>query len=134
MAISAVSRVADLADEHDGRVLAQDRTQTGREGETDLGIHLDLSDARLLDLDRVFDGNDVLVGLIDPRDRRVKGGRLAAAGRPGDQEDAVGSPDHPFERAELGLAEADGFEVQQGLGVGQQAHDQPFAVGHGNRR
>ena len=73
--------VADLADHDDVGVLPQDRAQRVGEGEADLRLHLDLVDAGQLVLDRVLDGEDLHVGLVQPVERRVERRRLAAAGR-----------------------------------------------------
>ena len=54
--------VADLAHQHHVRVLAQHRAQRAGEGEADLVVDLDLADAGQLDLHRVVDRDDVLVG------------------------------------------------------------------------
>ena len=90
--------VADLADQDHVRVLAQDRAQARGEGEPDRRLHLDLADARQLDLDRVLDRDDVVLGLVDVRERGVERGRLARAGRPGDQDDPVVAPDQLAQR------------------------------------
>ena len=51
--------VADLADHHHVRVLAQDGAQAARESHLDLGVHLRLADAVDVVLDRVLDRHDV---------------------------------------------------------------------------
>ena len=51
--------VADLADEDDVGVLAQDRLEAGGEGEAGLLVGLDLVDRREDVLDRVLDRHDV---------------------------------------------------------------------------
>ena len=90
MAISAVSwsRISPIS--IDVGVVTQDAAQAGRERQADLGVHLNLADARLLVFDRVFDGDDLDASssLISLR-ARVERGRLAGAGRAGDQHDAV---------------------------------------------
>ena len=52
-------QVAHFADEDHVGIVAQDAAQGGGEGQADLGVHLNLADARLLILDRVFDGDDL---------------------------------------------------------------------------
>ena len=51
--------VADFADHHHVRVLAQDGAQAAREGHLDLGVDLGLADAVDVVLDRVLDRHDV---------------------------------------------------------------------------
>ena len=48
---------------------------------------------RELVLDRILDGEDVEVRLVDLVQARVERGRLAGAGRAGDEDDAVGPRD-----------------------------------------
>ena len=55
-----------------------------------LRVDLDLGDALDLVLDRVLDGDDVLVGRVDLLERGVQRGGLARARRAGDQHGAVG--------------------------------------------
>ena len=71
--------VADLAHHDDVRVLAHDRAQRVGEGEVDLRLHLDLVDARHLVFDRVLDGDDLHVGLVEAVERGVERGGLAAS-------------------------------------------------------
>ena len=52
-------QVAHFADQDHVRVVPQDAPQGGGERQADLGVHLDLADARLLVLDRVFDRDDL---------------------------------------------------------------------------
>jgi hypothetical protein len=54
--------VADLADEDDVGVLAQDRLQAAGEGDAGLLVDLDLVDRREDVLDRVLDRHDVALG------------------------------------------------------------------------
>ena len=81
--------IADLADQHDVRILAQDRAQPRGERHPGPRVDLDLVDPLQLVLDRVFDRDDVLDRRFDPVQRRVQGRGLAAAGRAGHQ-------DHPL--------------------------------------
>ena len=95
-----------------------------------LRVHLHLVDALELVLDRVLDGDDVLVDRVHLGQRGVQGGGLARAGRPGDQHRAVGLVEAGLE-AGAGLAvHAQRVQVQQRLALVQQAHDDALAV-HG---
>ncbi len=83
-------QVAHLADQHDVRVLAQHRAQGVGEA-VGVGAELALVDDALLVrvqvLDRVLDGDDVLVTLaVDLVEHRRQRRRLARAGRAGDQD------------------------------------------------
>jgi hypothetical protein len=86
--------VAHLADEDHVGVLAQRGLEAHREG---LGVRPDLAlvdDAllvRVQELDRVLDGEDVVVArLVDLVDDRRERGRLARARRPRDEDDPAG--------------------------------------------
>ena len=57
------------------------------------GIDLHLADAADPVFDRIFDGDDIDVGVVDRGQRRIEGGGLAGAGRTGDEHDAVGCLD-----------------------------------------
>ena len=82
-------QVAHFADENDVRVFTQCRTQCLGEAQ---GVTMDLAlvDQALLrfvnEFDGVLDGKDVVVlGVVQVIKHRRQGGRLARAGRPGDQ-------------------------------------------------
>src|SRR5262249_52029796 len=81
--------VADLADQHYVRILAQDGAQPARERHFDLGVDLRLADAVDVVLDRVFDRHDVLGVVVEALERRVERGRLAGSGRTRDKPAAV---------------------------------------------
>ncbi len=122
--------VADLAHHDDVRVLAHDGAQGVREGEVDLRLHLDLVDAGHLVFDRVLDGDDLHVGLVEPVEGRIKGGGLAASRGAGHEEDAV----HLVERADEALErlalEAEGGEIERHAALVEDAHHDALAV-HG---
>ncbi len=73
--------VADLADEDDVGVLAQDRAQGVGEREAGLRVRLHLVDVGEPVLDRVLDRDDVARFDVEQVERRVQRGRLARAGR-----------------------------------------------------
>jgi hypothetical protein len=54
--------VSYLSHHDDVRVLSNDAAQTAGKGQSDLGAHLDLTDPRDLILDRVLNGQNVVVG------------------------------------------------------------------------
>ena len=99
------------------------------EGQPDLRIHVDLIDPVHLIFDRVFDGDDLLVGLIDALERRIKRGRFAAAGGPGHQENAVRQRRVIFHAREHVLVEAQALQIVKIAGRAvEQTHDDAFAV------
>ena len=71
--------VSDLADEDDVGVLAKNRSQPVCEGDSRLLICLDLVDRGKDVFDRVFDGHDVAVWLVDLGQRRIQGRGLATS-------------------------------------------------------
>ena len=125
--------IADLADEDDVRVLTQDGAQPARKGETDARIDLDLADPRQLDFDGVFDGDDVPVDRVDPRERAVERRGLAAPRRARHEHDSVGARDQLFPHRELAHVEAEALEIEHLRRAWKQAHHHPLAVADGHR-
>ncbi len=121
-------RVADLTDEDDVGVLSQDRPQAGGEGEASLGIDGDLVDALELVLDRILDGDDLVLGALDLRQTGVEGRRLTRAGGTGDQDHAVGLGDHAIDEAAVGLAHPEADEVERERALVEQSHHHALAV------
>ena len=93
--------VAHLADEDDVGILAQDRLEPAGERDVGLLVDLDLVDRREDVLDRVLDGRDVAVGVVDLAERRVQRRGLPAPGRSRADHHAERRPD---EQRELGRA------------------------------
>ena len=121
-------QVANFANhDHIGR-LAQDRTQGGREAQSHQIIDLHLVDAGQQVFDRVLDRDDLAVGAIDEVQTGVKGGGFAGAGGPGDQQDAVGQPDHALEGLLVIREEAQFRQAQAQPFLVQNTHDDAFAV------
>jgi hypothetical protein len=121
--------VADLADHDDIRVLAQDRAQAAGERQLDLGVHLDLANAAQLVLDRILDRDDVLFDGIDLGQHRIKRRRLAAAGRPGDEDDAVTLARQPAHGFEIASYQPQFLQAEDVGAAVEQAHDDAFAEG-----
>ena len=119
--------VADLADEDDVGVLPQEGAQRRREGQADLLLHLDLVDAGEVELDRVLGRHDVDGRVVQGGDRGVERVRLARAGRPGDEHDAVGPVDRVLEAAQRLLVEAELRHVELQLRLVEQPHDDLLA-------
>ena len=87
-------QVADLADQDLVRVLPQDRPQALGERVADRRVDGHLHDAVDVVLDRVLGGDQLVLDRVQLVQRAVERGRLAGAGRTGDQHDAVGLADH----------------------------------------
>ena len=103
-----------------------------REGQPDLRIHVDLVDAVHLIFDRVFDGDDLLVGLVDALERRIERGRFAAAGGAGDQKNAVRQGSVMLHARQHVMVEPQAFEIVEiAGGAVEQTHDDAFAVERG---
>ena len=102
------------------------------ERQTDLGMHLDLVDAVQLVFHRVLGGDDLGLVALDFQERAVKRGALAGTGGAGDEDDPVRQLD---QLAELGVQvrlHAQLAELEFHGPLVQQAHDDSFAVDHGD--
>ncbi len=111
--------VADLADEDDVRVLPEEGSQRGGEGQADLFVHLDLVHAGQVELDGVFGGGNVPVDLVQLRQGRVQRRGLARSGGTRHEDHPPGLVDGLLEsgegflfEAELGHVELQGRLVQ----------------------
>ena len=82
-------RIPDFPDHDDVRRLPEHGSEGGCKGHADVCLHHDLVNTWKLVLDRVLDGNDLFVRLVDDVQTGVKRGRLARAGRTGDQQNPV---------------------------------------------
>jgi hypothetical protein len=94
--------VAHLADQEHVRVGAEDRPEPAREAEAALGVDLDLVDAVEPVLDRVLDRHHDAIASVQVVEGPVQGRRLPGAGRPADDDGAVGLFDRGHERGESG--------------------------------
>ena len=121
-------RVADLAHQHDVRVLPQHRAEPGLEGHAGLDVDLHLRDPGQLDLDRVLQGDDVLLGVEDLRDAGVEGVRLARPGRTGDQNEALRGVQGAAERLQLVRLEAEHVQARHVVALGEDPDDGLLAV------
>ena len=105
-------RVADLAHHDLVGIVAQDRAQPAREGEPLLLVDRDLRDAPELVLDRVLDGDDLVLRGLDLGEAGVERRGLARAGGPGHQHHPVGLADEAAELDQLLVVEAQHVEPQ----------------------
>ncbi len=120
--------VADLTHHDHVRVLAQNGPQDGGERETCLGVHGHLGHTGELILYRIFHGDDLDAGCVDPLERGVEGGGLAGAGRPGDQDDAVGAGDELLEAVPGSLVHAQFGDVSDRRAPVEQPQHRTLAV------
>ena len=124
--------VAHFPDHHDVRVAAQNRAQGASEGEVDLRLDRDLHHAGELVLDRVFHRDDAPLHGVEHGKKGVKRRAFAAAGRAGEQDDAVGLRDELADLALGGGREAKQREIE--FIAGEKTEADAFAGDGGNRR
>ena len=127
-------KITDLTHHDDVRVLAQKRLERGRKVQPDLGADEDLIDPVQVVLDRVLRGHDVRVDRVDLRERRVKGRRLARAGRPRHEDHPVRLRDGVHEiLLSLGL-EAELLQIEGQVPLVENTEHDLLAEDHGQRR
>ncbi len=126
--------VADFADHHHVRVLAQDRAQPARERHLDARVDLRLADAVDVVLDRVLDRHDVARAVVDAIERGIERRRLAGAGRTGDEQDAVRLVDQLVDVPLRGRIHAQRVEVEPARLLVEQAQHDALAVPGRNGR
>src|SRR5258705_176169 len=126
--------VADLADEHDVRVLPEDRPQGAGERQLDLVVDLGLVDAGNLVLDGILDGDDVGPLRAHRRQRRAERRRLARTCRADDQDHPVLVFQEEPNRLERGCREAEILQRRHALAVVEDAEDDLFAEDRPERR
>ena len=126
--------VADFADHHHIRVVAQDGSQPGLEGHAHLVIDGDLVDALQVVFDRVLDRQHLESRTHDFVERRVEGRGFTGTGGPGDQDNSVGSFDEASESAVGFLIHAQLGQGEEHVGLVEQTHDHAFAEQHGDDR
>ena len=102
-------QVSDFPNHDHVGVLAEDMTQPGCKGQSDLRSNGNLVDPFDFVFHRVFDGDDAFGGMVDLLKTGIQGSGFSGTGWSGDQEDAVGFVDDlldggsfPFRVAELG--------------------------------
>ena len=115
--------VADLADQHDVGVRAQDRAQRAGEGQAGLGVGLHLVDAGQAVLHRVLDRDHVDVLLVEDVERGVERRRLARPGRTGHQDHPVGLGVRRLEPREVAGTEPQVGQAEPGVGVVEHTRD-----------
>src|SRR5439155_10087968 len=96
----------------------------------DLGVHLDLADALVVILNRVFHRDDLDRFALDFVEAAVEGRGLAGAGRAGDENNAVRQVDQLAEQLIRIRQHADVGEVEDHAALIQKTHDDAFAMDH----
>ena len=115
--------VADLADQDDVGVLAQDRAQPRGEGEPGAHVGLTLGDRLELDLDGVFERDHVDGGRVDELQERVERRCLAGAGGAGRHQKALRLGHQIAHPRQHGRAHAERLEGDQTLAAQDPEHD-----------
>src|SRR6266498_17960 len=125
-------RIANLANHDDVRVLAQNGAQGVAEGEADLLFHGHLVDPGELEFDGIFDGDDVVFGVVQLVESGIERGGFAGAGGPGDEQQAVRSVDRGAEPA-IGIGvQPDLLDARGEVAFVEHAQDDLLAV-HGGQ-
>ena len=125
--------VAHLTDHDDVGVGAQEGAHRLREREADLGLHLHLPQPILRDFDGVLGRPDLALGLVDVAQERVQRRRLARAGGPHAQDQAVGLFGRRLDLAQVAVEHAELVDRDRFAG-GEDAHDDILVAalrGHG---
>jgi len=116
--------VTDFADEDDVGVLTDNGAEARAERHADLFVHLHLAETSRLVFDRVFDGDNLFLVVVQLIDHAVECGRLAASGGAHHEDDAVRDADQLLEVAEVCLGHAQRLQVEgQGILVEESQHD-----------
>src|SRR5712691_2957319 len=126
--------VANLTDQDHVRVVTQDAPQAGGERQADLWMHVNLADAVHVVFDGVFHRDDLQRRVFDLVQGTVQRGRFAAAGRAGDQHDAVRHRDQFLERLLDVWRHPDVRQVEDHAPFIQEAQHNPFAEEHRDDR
>ena len=126
--------VTDFADEHDVGVLTQHGTQDACEREALRDVHMALVYAGKLVFDGVFGRDDVDVRLVEVLKAGVQRSRLARAGRPRHEDDAVRLVNRELHRLVGVFVEAKRTEAGREVRLVEDTHNDFLAVyGRENR-
>ena len=113
--------------------MAQHRAQGAGESHPDLGFDLDLRDAGDLVLDRVFDRHELDLRVHQMAQACIERRRLAAAGRAGDQRDAVRLGKRRDQALPGMIGETESRHVEVGGCLVEQAQGNGLAMQAGHR-
>ena len=126
--------IADLTHHQNIRILPQQRSERLGETQAERRIDSRLIDAFEHHLDRIFDRGDVDVVGRELSQCRVKGRRLAGAGRPRDENDAVRALDEAFEESAIARGKSEFLKVVVDDVRIENTHDDLLAKRHRQRR
>ena len=126
--------VADFADHDDVRVLSQNGTQRVGERQTDFLFGRHLIDPWNLEFYGVFHRNDVVFGIIEFVERRIKRSGLPGAGRASDQNQTVRGVHGGLEPAERVLIQAEFVQTRRKIGLVQNTQHALLAVDRRHKR
>ena len=119
-------QIADLAHQDDIRVVAQNRTQAGGEGDADVRINRYLNDSVDTVFNGVFRGNQLVGDLVQLAERRVQRRGLARPRGAGNQHDAVGNVNHLAHSLQRLFVHPNLFQIQRHHRAVQHPHDHAF--------
>ena len=125
------SRIADLAHHQDVRILAQKGTQHAGIAEPGFLVQVHLVDALQADFAGVFHAGDIDLGAVQLLQAAVERDSLAGAGRAGDQQHALWSPDGIAQLLQLQRLQPERFQLYPAVIGGQQADHDFFAKQRG---
>src|SRR4030095_3713507 len=123
---------ADFADHNYIRILAHDRAQAVGERKADLRFNLDLIYTAKLIFHRIFDGNDLLTGIVDLLQGSVERRRFTTTGRPGNEHHPMRLGDHFIKLFEDCGRKTQSIHLSKDLRALQQTNDHAFTVQGGN--
>ena len=116
--------VADLSDENDVRVLAQNRSEGRRERKARLLMDLYLNYSRNAILHRVFDCDDVDTAVQEQPERGIKGSGLSGARRSGDKNQSFAHFEESLHSRTVDRIQPERFHrAECGAGVEDANHD-----------
>ena len=122
--------VSNLTHQNDVRSLTQHGSENRGEAQSDRVADLNLIDAAEVVFHGIFSGDDLAIRSVQRVECRVERGGLARTGRPGDEEDAVGPLDDPFEDLKVVGFETDVGEADSNrIGTKHSKHDAFTVVG-----
>ena len=122
--------VADFADHHHVRVVTQDGAQPLLEGHAHRCVDRNLVHPGQVVFHRVLDCEHLQPGPDNGIQRRVERRRLARAGRPGDEENAVGPVNDALEDPERPLIHPELRQREKHVRLVEKTHDDALAEEH----
>ena len=122
--------IPNLTDHHHVRVVTQDGTQPHGERHADFVVDRDLVHALEVVLHRILGSDHLFLWADDGIERGIKRGRFTAAGRAGDEENAVRLVDQPLKLSERFLVQPQLREAVKNGRLVKDAHHDALAKNH----